>query len=73
MLRSLTLPVLYRRSRHFPVHAFATRSRLCYANLREELRFVFLPGGAPREKSPEHVMAVAFQSALVSAPMVVLV
>src|SRR6266498_334797 len=28
MLRSLTLPVLYRRSRHFPVHAIANRSRL---------------------------------------------
>src|SRR6266511_2108937 len=26
MLRSLTLPVLYRRSRHIPVHAFANRS-----------------------------------------------
>src|SRR4030095_2240580 len=26
MLRSLTLPVLYRRSRHVPVHAFAIRS-----------------------------------------------
>src|SRR5262245_36997983 len=27
MLRSLTLPVLYRRSRHFPVYTIAIRSR----------------------------------------------
>jgi HlyD family secretion protein len=51
MLRSLTLSVPYRRSRHFPVHAFAIRSRVREMAQKKDrfvilfLPFLFLLGG----------------------------